>query len=449
MAKRAPRLQFSEEELANSAIRKAAAKADKAVDRLEKAESRIPKKKVKERVVSPDGKVTTRLSFEEKKPPSKLSHSLKDMPVDVLRAETHRKLREDGDDNSGTDALNTITETAEDTSRMIETAHRSHREKLYRKADSSGAAADRANIRALGKEYEHQNVSNVNPVSKRYQKKAIKKEYAAAKSGKSAGKTVKASEVTAKAAKNVAEKTKKAGEFVARHSKAFLIAGGIAALILVLITGISSCSVMFQGLSSSISATTYPSEDDDITAAEAAYCALEDELRLKLDNYETEHSYSEYRYELDDIGHDPYVLISAVTALMEGEWTIDEAGDILTMLFEKQYILTERVITETRTRTEIRQGMRIAIDPVTGAYMRDAGGRYIWEYYTYEVQVPYTWYICEVKLENFDLVNIPASVMTEEQLAMYSLYMRTLGNRPDLFPSSPYVELYYENEYEG
>lgn len=81
--------------------------------------------------------------------------------------------------------------------------------------------------------------------------------------------------------------------------------------------------------------------------------------------------------------------------------------------------------------------------------MRDAGGRYIWEYYTYEVQVPYTWYICEVKLENFDLVNIPASVMTEEQLAMYSLYMRTLGNRPDLFPSSPYVELYYENEYEG
>ena len=152
MAKRSPRLQFSEEELSNPVIRKAAEKAGKAVDRLEKAEAKIPKKAVKERVVTPDGKVTTRLTFEEKKPPSKLSHVAKDAPVDTLRATVHRNIRENNDDNSGTDAANTLTETAESGYRTVETAHRSREEKPYREANRAEAAADKANVKALEKE---------------------------------------------------------------------------------------------------------------------------------------------------------------------------------------------------------------------------------------------------------------------------------------------------------
>ena len=372
MAKRAPRLIFSEEERAVPALEKVIRKADKAADKLEKAEAKIPKKtvKVKERVVDAEtGKVTTRLFFEEsdkKRPPSKLSHLAGKAPLDTVRSAVHRKLREDNDGNSGTDAANTLSQTAESGYRIAETAHRSHAEKPYRKAQRAEAAADKANLKALNRQYEKEYGKASNPYSKWQQKRAIKKEYAAAKAGNGARNTARASETTAKAARRAAEDTKKAGTFVVRHKKGFLIVGGIAAVILLLMSGISSCSTLFQGSTSAIVSSSYPLEDSDMLAAEAAYCGMEAELQSYLDTYESTHDYDEYHFDLDEIEHDPYVLISMITALKGGEWKIDQVGGILDMLFEKQYILTERVTTETRYRTETRTGTRYVTDPETG-----------------------------------------------------------------------------------
>ena len=446
MAKRAPRLIFTEEERALPELEKVIRKADKAADTLEKAEAKIPKKtvKVKERVVDADsGKVTTRLFFEEvdkKRPPSKLSHAAQKASLDTVRGAIHRTIREDNDGNSGIEAANTLSETAEGTYRIAETAHHSHVEKPYRKVEKAEAAADKANLKALNREYEAEYGKASNPYSKWQQKRAIKKEYAAAKAGNGARNTMQASETTAKAAKRAAEDTKKTGSFIVRHKKGFLIVGGIAAVILLIVTCVSSCSTIFQGLSSSVVASTYPLEDADMLAAEAAYCAMEQELQDKLDHYEAEHDYDEYHFDLDEIEHDPYVLISAITALKGGEWKIDEVGGILDTLFEKQYILTETVTTETRYRTETRTGVRTRVDPNTGESYT--------EEYEYDVQVPYTYYICHVELENFNLSHVPVYIMSQDQLSMYAVYMSTLGNRPDLFAGSAYVGKYYNTDYE-
>ena len=441
MAKRSPRLIFTEEERALPELERAVRKADRAAVKLEKAEAKIPRKtvKVKKRVVdSESGKVITRLFFEEadkKRPPSKLAHAARKAPLDTVRSAVHRKLREEGGDNPGTEAANTLTETAERTWRIAESAHRSHAEKPYRRADKVEAAADKANLKALNKQYEQEYGRASNPYSRWQQKQAIKKEYAAAKAGNGARNTVKASETTAKAAKRAAEGSKKAGSFFVRHKKGFLIAGGVAAAILLLMTCISSCSTLLQGGISGVASSTYPLEDADMLAAEAAYCAMEDELREYLNSYESTHDYDEYHFDLDEIEHDPYVLISMITALKGGEWTIDEIGGILETLFEKQYILTETVATETRYRTETHIG-----------YYTDENGNL--QSYEYEAEVPYTWYICHVELENFNLSHVPVHIMSHDQLSMYAVYMSVLGNRPDLFPGSPYVNRYYHTQYE-
>ncbi len=446
MAKRSPQLIFSEEERVLPELERVIRKADKAADKLEKAEAKIPKKtvKVKERVVDTEtGKVTTRLFFEDvdkKRPPSKLSHAAEKAPIDTVRGAVHRKLREDNDGNSGTEAANTLSKTAEGTYRIAETAHRSHLEKPYRKAEKAEVAADKANLKALNKQYEQEYGRASNPYSRWQQKQAIKKEYAAAKAGSGARNTAKASETTAKAAKRAAEDTKKAGSFIVRHKKGFLIVGGIAVVILLFMTCFSSCSTLFQGVTSGIVSSTYPLEDADMLAAETAFYAMEQELQDMLDNYEANHNYDEYHFDLDEIEHDPYVLISSVTALMGGEWTIDQVSGVLDMLFEKQYILTETVTTETRYLTEIRTETNTYVDPYTGDIYT--------EEYEYEVQVPYTYYICHVELENFNLSHLPVYIMSKAQLSMYAVYMSTLGNRPDLFPGSAYVNRYYYTEYE-
>ena len=195
-------------------------------------------------------------------------------------------------------------------------------------------------------------------------------------------------------------------------------------LLVMLLGSLQSCSSMFGGGVSNIMASSYLSQDSDMLAAEEAYCAKEDELREYLDTYEATHDYDEYHFDLDEIEHDPYVLVSILSALHEGVFTIDQVQGDLQTLFDKQYILTETVTTETRYRTETRT---------------DSEGN------EYEVEVPYTWYICTVTLENFDLSHVPVYMMGEEQLSLYATYMSTLGNRPDLFPSSGYVNKYIEN----
>ena len=340
MSKRSPRLQFTDEERAAPELKKVIQKADKKADKLEKAEANIPKKTVKrkERVVDADGKVTKRLYFEEvdkKKPPSKLSHAAATAPVNSVLATAHREIRQSEEDNVGVESAHRIEEFAEGGVRIADSAHRSHRLKPYRDA-ARAEAADKANLRALNKQAQRQNPQfSSNPYSRWQQKRAIKKEYMAAKAGKTGTGTVKATQKTAKSAR-----------------KGALIVLALLLIVSFLLSVVSSCSVMMQSGVSAIGASTYPAEDADMLAAEAQYCALEAELQEYLDTYESTHDYDEYHFDLDDIEHDPYVLISAITALHGGEWTIDEVGGTIQMLFDKQYILTETVKVETRYRTE-------------------------------------------------------------------------------------------------
>ena len=446
MSKRSPRLQFTDEERAAPELKKAIQKADKKADKLDKAEAKIPKKTVKrkERVVDADGKVTTRLYFEEvdkKKPPSKLTHAATAAPINSALATAHREIRQSEEDNVGVESAHRIEEVAEGGVRMVDSAHRSHKLKPYRNAAHAEAAADKANLKALNKQAQRENPQfSSNPYSRWQQKRAIKKEYMAAKAGKGGKNTAKATQKTAKSAKKAAENTKKTGEFLAKHWKGALIALAILLIVAFLLSVVSSCSVMVQSGVSAFGGSSYAVEDSDMMDAEAQYCAMEAELQEYLDTYESTHDYDEYHYDLDDIEHDPYVLLSAISALHGGEWTIGEIGSTLQMLFDKQYILTETVETETRYRTEIRTGTTTYTDPDTGET--------ITETYEYEVQVPYTYYICYVELENFNLSHVPVYIMSEEQLSMYATYMSTLGNRPDLFPDSSYVDAYFNTEYE-
>ena len=250
---------------------------------------------------------------------------------------------------------------------------------------------------------------------KQYQKRAK----AAAKQGaKAAGKTAAATEKLAA----------KAAGFVKRHPAGSVIA--LACILLVFLVQSCSSSLVTIGNAGAgaLGATTYPSEDGDMLGAEAAYTGLEAELKNYLDTYESTHDYDEYHFDLDEIEHDPYVLISILSALHEGQWTLSQAAGTLQTLFDRQYILTEEVVVEVRYRTETRT---------------DSEGN------DYEVEIPYNYYICYVTLENKNLSHLPVYFMSEEQMSRYAIYMSTVGNRPDLFPDSPYVDRYITNPPQG
>ena len=433
--KREPRLQFSDADLAEPKLEKPIKRVKKAAAKADKAQAKIPKKTVvkKERGFDPaTGKVKTQLRFEEvdkKKPPSKLTHAVQDAPANFVLSQVHREVRQSEDDNVGVEAAHKVEQAVESGGRLVQSAHRAHQLKPYRAAIRAEKKLERANLDALQKKAEIDRPTS-NPVSKWQQKQAIKKQYAAAKHNQAAQTTAKAAENTAKAAKKAAEKAEKAGKYVWEHRRGFAIAAAILLMLAFLLNGLSSCSVIMDGVGSGIAASTYPSQDADMLGAEAQYCEMEAELQRYLDTYESTHDYDEYHFDLDTIEHDPYVLISMITALHQGEWTLDEVQGTLQMLFDRQYILTEDVVVETRYRTET--------DTWT-----DADGNT----HTDTYQVPYDYYICTVTLENFNLSHVPVYIMSEEQLGMYATYMATLGNRPDLFPGSGYIGKYVEGSY--
>ena len=433
--KREPRLQFSDADLAEPKLEKPIKRVKKAEAKADKAQAKIPKKTVvkKERGFDPaTGKVKTQLRFEEvdkKKPPSKLTHAVRDAPANFVLSQVHREVRQSEDDNVGVEAAHKVEQAVESGGRLVQSAHRAHQLKPYRAAIRAEKKLERANLDALQKKAEIDSPTS-NPVSKWQQKQAIKKQYAAAKHNQAAQTTAKAAENTAKAAKKAAEKAEKAGKYVWEHRRGFAIAAAILLMLAFLLNGLSSCSVIMDGVGSGIAASTYPSQDADMLGAEAQYCEMEAELQRYLDTYESTHDYDEYHFDLDTIEHDPYVLISMITALHQGEWTLDEVQGTLQMLFDRQYILTEDVVVETRYRTET--------DTWT-----DADGNT----HTDTYQVPYDYYICTVTLENFNLSHVPVYIMSEEQLGMYATYMATLGNRPDLFPGSGYIGKYVEGSY--
>lgn len=431
------RLQFTEEERATPELQKAIRKSERAADRLEEARAAIPKKKVltKERTFDEAaGKGKTRLRFEEKEKPipgGRQQHNPLSRPMQEVGVFVHNKIHSVEKDNSGVEGAHKSEELAERGiragARQVRKSRRSRKLKPYRAAAKAEKAAFKANADFQYQKALHDNpqLAASNPVSRFWQKQQIKRQYAKAVRTGGAKSARKAAENTRKAAKKTAEATKKTAAFVGRHWKAFLIAGCALLLFIMISAGISSCSSLFSGGITSVISTSYVSEDADMLGAEADYAALEAELQSRIDNIERDHpGYDEYRYDLDDIEHDPYVLTSILTAL-HLEYTRAEVQSTLAMLFERQYTLTLTEETEVRYRTERR----------TGSYT-DAEGNT--QTYTYTVEVPYNYYILNVKLENFNLSHLPVYIMTEEQLSMYAVYMSTLGNRPDLFPHSAY-----------
>ena len=440
----ASRLQFSEEERAAPELHKHIHRAEKAADKLDAAQAAIPKKRVlrKERVFDEaSGTAKTKLRFDtvDKSPP-KLKPNPLGRPLREVAVQAHGKIHEVEHENVGVESGHKAEELAEHGAGGAIRWERRHRKlKPYRAAEKAERKAVNANAEYLYQKALHDNPEMLsgNPLNRFFQKQRLKREYAkAARTAKAAGSTAQATaksaektaEATATAAKKAAEKAKEAAEFVARHWKGVLVVLAGFLLIVMLIGGLQSCSALVGAAGGGVAASSYQSEDADILAAEAAYCALEAELQEYLDTYERTHDYDEYHYDLDEIKHDPYVLASILSALHDGAWTASEVQGTLQMLFEKQYILTETVVTEVRYRTVTRT---------------DSEGN------EYEVEVPYNYYICTVELENFDLSHIPVYIMDEEALSKYALYMSVLGNKPELFGDSEYIPKYITNRPEG
>lgn len=410
-------------------------KSQKAHERLDLAREKLPTQKVlgKERVFDEEtGKGKTRLFFEDeiKKPKgqSKLQFEA-DKTVrkvgDTLASGIHGKIHEVEQDNSAVEAAHRSEILVESATRHYSHHRQSQANKPFEKVSKLEHEAQVADTKLHYEktQQEHPEMKkNRKDMNKHYQKSAIKKEYAAAR--KSGSQT--AATATSKTGKKTGEKVvDKVKEFFSKNKKVFIWIGLGLMILVLLAAGISSCTAMFSSTGQSVILSSYLSEDEAMLDAEAQYCDMEAELQDELDNYEWYHpGYDEYNFDLDDIEHDPYVLISILSALHEGEFTLSEVQGTLDMLFDKQYILTEEVICETRYRRETRY---------------DSEGN------AYTVRVPYDYYICNVKLENFNLSHVPVYIMSQEQLSMYALYMSGLGNREDLFPNSGYVDKYIEN----
>ena len=438
---------FSSDAPASRRIERLERKSQKAHERLDAAREKLPTKKVvkKERVFDEEtGKGKNRLHFEDElkipKGQSKLQFEA-DKTVrkvgDTLASGIHGKIHEVEQENSGVEAAHKTEIAAESVVRHYQ--HHTERsankpfEKVSKLEQKAEAADRKLHFEKTVAENPEMKTSRAN-MNKHYQKQHIKKEYAAARK---AG-TQTASTTTKSTGKTIrAKASDKVKDFIAKNKKVFAWLGAGLMILILLSAGISSCTAMFTSTTSSVIATSYLSEDDAMTGAEAQYCQMEAELQSYLDNYERTHDYDEYHFDLDAIEHDPYVLISILSAFNEGEFTLDEVQGLLQTLFDQQYILTEDVEVEVRYRTETRTGTTTVTDPETGETSTET--------YTYEVEVPYNYYICTVTLENFDLSHLPVYIMNEDQLSMYSAYMSTLGNREDLFPGSGYVDKYIEN----
>ena len=411
-----PRLRFTEEERADPALEKPIRKAEKAAVKADKAQAKIPKKQVKRAEVDPKtGKVTTKLVLEDKpRPPSKLSHTVRDAPGNAVAGKLHQEIRKTEDGNVGVESAHKSEEAVETGVHLAREGYRSHKLKPYRKAAQAERKLEKANIEALFQKSVYENPAAAsNPLSRWQQKQQIKKQYAAAKrAAQSGGSAAGAAQKTGKAAKTVKEKAQQAGAYVMRHKKGFGIALGLFLIVCLLLNTMSSCSMMAQSIGSMISGTTYPSDDPELVAVEANYAAKEAALQAEIDNIESSHTgYDEYRYDLDMIGHDPHELAAYLSAVLQG-YTRASAQAELERIFAAQYQLTLTEEVEVRYRTETRT---------------DSEGN------EYDVEVPYNYYILNVTLTSKPISSVALELLTPDQLEMYQVYRQTLGNKPLIF----------------
>lgn len=410
-----PRLRFTEEERADPALEKPIRKAEKAAVKADKAQAKIPKKQVKRAEVDPKtGKVTTKLVLEDKpRPPSKLSHTVRDAPGNAVAGKLHQEIRKTEDGNVGVESAHKSEEAVETGVHLAREGYRSHKLKPYRKAAQAERKLEKANIEALFQKSVYENPAAAsNPLSRWQQKQQIKKQYAAKRAAQSGGSAAGAAQKTGKAAKTVKEKAQQAGAYVMRHKKGFGIVLAIFLLVCLLLNTMSSCSMMAQSIGSMISGTTYPSDDPELVAVEADYAAKEAALQAEIDNIESSHpGYDEYRYDLDMIGHDPHELAAYLSAVLQG-YTRASAQAELERIFAAQYQLTLTEEVEVRYRTETRT---------------DSEGN------EYDVEVPYNYYILNVTLTSKPISSVASELLTPDQLEMYQVYRQTLGNKPLIF----------------
>ncbi|MDD3410430.1 MAG: NlpC/P60 family protein [Eubacteriales bacterium] len=414
------RLRFTEDEITCPAQQKAEQQAEKATEKLDKAKARIPKKKAMSIARETDeatGKVKTRLRFDEKAKPAPSAHSSEITRLPL--SELHRQIGKVEDENVGVEAAHHGEETAESAERLASHSYRAHKLKPYRAMEKAEQRLDKANIRVL----QAKEPLSSNPYSRWRQKQAIRKAYAAAKAA--GGSPVANANVLRRAVHGIKH-------IFVRRKKTYILGGALFLLMAMVMNGLSSCTPLVQGGLQAFVIATYPAEDADILAAERYYKGLENELRSQIDHYAADHpQYDEFVYEPDEIWHDPHALISLVSAHANGEWKIDGVCSFMDRLFQKQYTLTQSVKSETRYREEWVTHYEKIVDPETGEIT--------WRPYQRLEDVPYTYRVCTVTLDNFNLSHLPFYVLSGEGVGRYAMYISVLGNREDLFRGNPYA----------
>lgn len=455
MARKATRLQFTEDELANPKIKKAASKAKKAADQADRAAAKTPKKRKLKLDMDKAAERKVHLTFEKQEIPmgeltgrgNRFTRSAAHSAAASVSGTIHGQVSANNqDDNTAVQAVNASAEAAEAAgAHAVDHAIYSKNLKSYEKAERLQTKSDAANVEAIYQQRMADHPEEFsNPVSRWQQKKAIRKEYAAARRAeKTAANASTAAKEGAAGVKSLgqrlAEFKDKALEYVAEHPQAFLVIGALAILLIIVSSALSSCSAFLPGGSGAVIATTFTANDEDIIGANNDYKALEAALQRKIDNIESSYpGYDEYNYYLDEIGHDPYQLAAYLTVLFE-DYTRSEVQATLHTLFELQYELKLEEKVEIRYRTETRTGTRTHTDWETGEVTE--------EDYEYEVEVPYEYYILNVTLTNKNLGHVitESGGMNEDQAERYAILLRTKGNKAYLFADDPYVST--SNEY--
>lgn len=430
MVKKPTRLRFTEEDLSDAKVQKAADRAEKAADKAEKAVDKLASKKSSAKLrqeTSAGSSRKAKLRFEkaeitEIEKPSVAKHMASRASMAAVTAKAHQAVSQYEDDNVGVQSAQETAKAVETTAYTVDHAAYSHKLKAYDKAEKLVKKSDKANVDALYEKFQKDHPdADSNFLSRWKQKQAIKKEYTAAKAGKDtvrgAASTAKGTGKAAKGAKSITEKLT---EFCTTHSKALLLVlvGGL--LFIVASSMFTSCGAMFQGGMQTVLGTSFTAEDEDIIGADNDYKALEAALRNEINQIEQTHSgYDEYRYDLDEINHNPYELAAYLTVKFE-DYTRSEVQGTLQWLFDQQYELTLTEEVEIRTRTTS------STDPETGE--------------TTTEEEEYEYYILHVKLRNKGLNRVVVgSGLSEDEMERYTVLLQTRGNRPDIFGDDIYA----------
>lgn len=344
------------------------------------------------------------------------------LAADALSAKAHQSVRNaDQDNNSGVEAAHFTEGSAEGAARAGSRFQYGRKLRQYKKLERLEKKADKDAVDSIFAErMKSDPQAGSNLFSRWRQKQAIKKEYAAAKAGAAAAESTAAG--TAKAAQGTASMTEKAFQFVQSHSHIIIGIAAVGLLVLVIAGSVSSCSVLINGGGNVVLGTSYTAEDEDLKGVETDYTKLEDKLRKQIDRIETDHpGYDEYRYNLAEIGHNPYELASLLTVEFEN-YTRSQVQARLQSIFEAQYELKLEEKVEIRTRKETRVGYRY--NPITGTGHT----------YTYQVTVQYEYKILNVTLLNRGVDYVARnSGLTDDQLQRYEVTLECRGNRDDLF----------------